>query len=211
MNDPRLYAVREALAAYASDADDPVPDPTSSIEAAVAVVLRGQPDDLELLLIKRARSRRDPWSGHMALPGGRRDAADSSLIDTAVRETLEETGVRLSGPMKGPLGTLPLVAPQSARLPRIRISPFVFGVPAHTLAHVASPEVAEVHWTPLATLCDPAVSGVVDMDLPDGARSFPCLRVHGEIVWGLTYRILEDFFARVTARGSGWPGPSGSS
>lgn len=200
MDDPRLHAVREALAAYASDPDDPPPDPDLAIEAAVAVVLRGQPDDLEVLLIKRARDPRDPWSGHMALPGGRRDAADSSLVHTAVRETREETGVILPpepGAGFGHLGPLPRVAPLRAPLPRLRISPYVFGVPAHTGARAASPEVARVHWTPLALLRDPAVHDEVEMTLPGGPRVFPALRVHDEVVWGLTYRILQEFLARL--------------
>ncbi|WP_405283119.1 CoA pyrophosphatase [Gaopeijia maritima] len=201
MLDPRFPEVRRALAAYASDADDPPLGASSStIEAAVAVVLRGRPDDLDLLLIKRARSDRDPWSGHMALPGGRHDATDESLLHTAVRETREETGVLLepsSGVVSGPLGALPFVAPSGPGLPPIRISPWVFGVPAHTEARVASDEVAEIHWVSLATLTDPAVQGDVDMPVPGGPRAFPCFHVAGEIVWGLTYRILDDLITRL--------------
>lgn len=203
MDDPRLHAVREALAAYASDPDDPPPDPELAIEAAVAVVLRGQPHDVEVLLIKRARNPRDPWSGHMALPGGRRDADDATLVHTAVRETFEETGVVLPperGAGFGPLGPLPRVAPSSAPLPKLRISPYVFGVPADTAARAASMEVARVHWTPLTVLRDPAVHDEVEMALPGGPRVFPCLRVHDEVVWGLTYRILQDFLRRLERR-----------
>lgn len=204
MDDPRLHSVREALAAYASDADDPPPDPDLAIEAAVALVLRGQRDDLEVLLIKRARNPRDPWSGHMALPGGRRDTHDPSLLHTAMRETHEETGVVLSpvpGAGLGPLGPLPRVAPSSGPLPKLRISPYVFGVPAGTDARAASPEVARVHWTPLTLLRDPATRDDVEMALPSGLRVFPCLRVHDEVVWGLTYRILHDFLRRLDVNG----------
>ena len=105
MLDDRLAVDREALAAYAPDAADPAPLPGGTVDAAVALILRALPDDLELLLIKRARDPRDPWSGHMALPGGRRDAADPDLASTAVRETLEETGVELTrDPPTTPLG-----------------------------------------------------------------------------------------------------------
>lgn len=203
MDDSRLHAVREALAAYASDPDDPPPGPDIALDAAVALVLRGQPDDLEVLLIKRAANPRDPWSGHMALPGGRREPTDTSLVHTAVRETQEETGVILppeTGVAFGHLGPLPRVAPQSGGLPRLRISPYVFGVPADTDARAASPEVARVHWTPLALLQDPAVHDEVEMALPRGPRVFPALRVHDEVVWGLTYRILRDFLGRLEPR-----------
>lgn len=201
MLDPRFPEVRRALAAYASDDDDPPIDPTAgTIEAAVAVVLRGRPEDLDLLLIKRSRSPRDPWSGHMALPGGRHDDTDPTLLHTAVRETHEETGVVLATEETRhvtPLGALPLVAPSGPGLPPIRISPWVFGVSAETEARVASHEVAAIHWVSLSTLVDPAVHGVVDMPGPAGPRRFHCFRVNGEIVWGLTYQILTDLLERI--------------
>ncbi len=197
MNDPRLHAVREALAAYAADADDPPVTDEDVIQAAVSVILRAHHDDVDLLLIKRAHNPRDPWSGHMALPGGRRDAADESLLDTAVRETMEETAVKLSPDRsRGFLGSLPRVMPSSPRLPRLTIAPYVFGVPADTEARVASREVDRVHWVSLGYLRDPGTAGTVEIDLPGGPRSFPCLRVDDEVVWGLTYRILVDLFQR---------------
>ena len=52
-------------------------------EAAVALLLRPR-DALEVLLIKRSVRESDPWSGHMALPGGRRDPGDSDLTDLRV-------------------------------------------------------------------------------------------------------------------------------
>jgi 8-oxo-dGTP pyrophosphatase MutT (NUDIX family) len=198
MLDPRLAEVRHALAAYASDADDPAPLPGDVVDAAVAVVLRARPEDVELLLIKRARHPRDPWSGHMALPGGRRDTGDPDLAATAIRETFEETGVELTrDPPIEPLGSLERVAPLGAPLPRIRISPFVFAVASDTEAHAASAEVDRVHWTSVRQLRDPAAHDRVRIEVPGGARPFPCYRVHGEIVWGLTYRILTDFLGRL--------------
>jgi 8-oxo-dGTP pyrophosphatase MutT (NUDIX family) len=67
--DPHFGVQREALSAAASD-----PDSDEILQAAVALIVRGDVD-LEVLLIKRARREGDLWSGHMALPGGRRDPA----------------------------------------------------------------------------------------------------------------------------------------
>ena len=192
--DPRFGALREALAAYASDPDDPAPEATDFLQAAVALVVRGG-DRLEVLLIKRARRQGDPWSGHMALPGGRRDRNDDSLLGTAMRETEEETGVVLEE-LGLHLGRLEVVRPVSAHLPRMSITPHVFGVPAETTARVASHEVDAVHWIAIERLRSPDVRGEIEIPFPEGAVSFPCIRVAGDVVWGLTYRILDDFLRR---------------
>src|SRR5512147_1099599 len=63
--------------------------------AAVAAVLRQGTDGVELLFIRRAKRRGDPWSGHMAWPGGKREAGDAGLVACAVRETREEVGLDL--------------------------------------------------------------------------------------------------------------------
>ncbi|MEX2048925.1 MAG: CoA pyrophosphatase [Gemmatimonadota bacterium] len=201
--DPRFWVLSEALASYASDANDPLILEGDYVQAAVALVLRAS-DPLELLLIKRATSERDPWSGHMALPGGRRDASDQDLHETARRETLEETGVDL-WQLGKPLGRLEDVAPSSPRLPKLTISPWVFAVPRDTQASVASREVEQIFWVSLAHLRDPESRGAVEIPLPGHARSFPSYVVAEHHVWGLTFRILERFLELYGGGGAAVP------
>lgn len=195
MNPLSFPALREALAGLPRDPVAPAPG-APRIQAGVALVLR-EPDPVDLLLIKRAESPRDPWSGHMALPGGRLEVGDAHLLATAMRETREETGVILEGASTW-LGTLAPLNPVSKRLPPISVVPHVFLAPAAAEAYVASREVESVHWVPLAELRSEAVREEVEITFPDGgSRVFPCYRVDGQIVWGLTYRILTDFLARI--------------
>src|SRR5688500_19473207 len=86
-----------------------------SKEAAVALLLRAH-EELELLLIKRAEQESDPWSGHVALPGGRRDAEDPDLLHTALREAEEEVGITASRDLQL-IGALDEVSPRNPRLP----------------------------------------------------------------------------------------------
>lgn len=189
--DPRFWVLSEALASYAGDRDDPLVPDGDYLQAAVALVLRAG-SGLDILLIKRAQSERDPWSGHMALPGGRRDDSDEDLQETATREALEETGLDLKRSGSS-LGRLDVVAPVSRRLPKLTISPFVFGVPAQAEARVASHEIEQVHWVSIDELRAPDTHSSVEIPLPGGASDFPCYRVVDEVVWGLTYRILSQF------------------
>lgn len=155
-------------------------------QAAVALVLTPQSDDLKALLIRRADRTDDPWSGHVALPGGRRDPEDSDLFVTAVRETLEETGVRLSSADQ--LGQGDDLAPRTPVLPSIIIRPFVFGI-EKTPEVRPSPEVAYHLWVPLRRLKEAATRATVDIQ--GLATDVPAFVLGRDIVWGLTERILK--------------------
>ena len=49
--------------------------------------------EVQVLMIRRAERPGDPWSGHMAFPGGRSESQDADSLATALRETLEEVGL----------------------------------------------------------------------------------------------------------------------
>ena len=161
-------------------------------EAAVALVLREGPDDqLEALMIKRADAAGDPWSGHVALPGGRREPDDADLEHTAVRETREETGVDI-GRDGIVLGTLDDLWPRTPVLPPVVVRPFV-AVVVPDVAIVASPEVADAFWVPLAELrsTDAWVEGTVVVRGEN--RTVTTFRHGAYTVWGMTERILRQF------------------
>jgi len=113
--------------------------------AAVAAIVRVI-DEPELLFIKRAEAERDPWSGHIAFPGGRREPSDRTLMDTAIRETSEETSLDLT---RGQLiGQLDDLAPRTRSLPPIIVRPYV-AVVESTVVLRPSSEVASTFWVPL--------------------------------------------------------------
>lgn len=155
-----------------------------AIEASVAVVL--SPDG-DVLLIRRAEHPDDPWSGHIALPGGRRDPDDADRLATAVRETLEETGLELD--RRWVIGELDDLHPRTPYLPPIVIRPFVFAAPA-AAATTCSAEVVECLWTPLRDLAVSAAPATVRVRERD--VEVPAYRAGGRIVWGLTHRILSQ-------------------
>jgi 8-oxo-dGTP pyrophosphatase MutT (NUDIX family) len=147
----------------------------------------------QLLLIKRATFAGDPWSGHVALPGGRREPGDPSLERTVIRETWEETAIDLD--RDGRLvGCLDDVEPRTPVLPPIIITPFV-GLVRYDVDVVASPEVAEWFWVDIAALRDPDVSREVVLEVSTGPRSVMSFQHGAHTIWGLTERILRQFLA----------------
>jgi 8-oxo-dGTP pyrophosphatase MutT (NUDIX family) len=167
--------------------------------AAILLVLRAGADGHpELLMIKRAEYANDPWSGHVACPGGRMEPADRDLEQTAIRETWEETGVDVArdGVV---LGTLDDLWPRTPRLPPIMIRPFVAVVRAD-VAIVPSPEVAAAFWVPLAALREGAAWAVRAVSVHNSGEWQVETFQHGDYtVWGLTERVLRNFLDRLGA------------
>lgn len=190
------------------DGDAPGLGTAGHLHAAVSVVLRRAPTAPEVLLIKRAASERDPWSGHMAFPGGKHEAGDADLLATACRETLEETGLALPAAAPEWVGRLPGVSPRgrgSDRLPSLRVTPFLFRVDGAAEARVASREVERIHWVSLAELADSSREGLYRMPVGGAVRSFPSIDVVGEQVWGLTWRVLDQLMDGLGLRPSRVP------
>jgi 8-oxo-dGTP pyrophosphatase MutT (NUDIX family) len=130
----------------------------------------------------------------MALPGGRRSAADPDLIATAYRETEEEIGISLT--REGSyLGALDEVAPLAPRLPPIVIAPFVVAVMENTTPVANPSEVDFAVWVPIAALRAPGAMGEILVHFEGNQHSLPSRRYGEHVIWGLTLRILEQFFS----------------
>lgn len=157
--------------------------------AAVVAVLRVREALPELLFIKRADRAGDPWSGHMAFPGGRHEPADTSLEMTAVRETWEEVALDLR--VGRLLGRLDDLAPRNVTLPPIVIRPYVAVVP-HDVTLVPSEEVAATFWMPIDRLGHADAQAEYVLHHGEARARFPAFRVQEHIVWGLTERIVRQ-------------------
>jgi len=161
-------------------------------EAAVSLILREtRDDDVEVLFIKRATREDDPWSGQIALPGGRHEASDLSLEDTAVRETREEVGLdlRRHGAI---IGALDELRPRTPVLPPVIVRPYVATITADATIG-SSDEVAGLFWAPLDELLDPSATRETEIVVRRMPSVRPAIHFGGHVIWGMTEHILRTF------------------
>ena len=190
---PHVVRLRRSLAEHPPVVIQPEPHVRL---AAILLALRGRADgEPELLMIKRAEAEGDPWSGHIACPGGRMEEGDRDLAATAMRETWEETGVDVT--RDGRLvGRLDDISPRTPVLPPIVIRPYVALVRTG-VEIVPSREVAAAFWVPVSALREQTAWGVEQVAVGGALREVSVFK-HGEYtVWGLTERVLRQFLAYI--------------
>ena len=167
-----------------------MPFAPSANRASVALVLAGVDEALQLALIRRAEFDGDPWSGHMALPGGRALPTDRDARAVAERETEEEIGLRLVGDhYLGGLSDLPIM-----RLgvdTGMILSPFVYYIGSETPAFTPSGEVAEAQWIALEHLWSRRNHTTLEIQRQGRPATFRAIALGDHLVWGLTFRVLS--------------------
>lgn len=187
----QLEKIAETLRAHRPGTE---PSAKATRRAAVAMILsKGESGALETLFIKRAEHPQDPWSGHMAFPGGHQDPEDSTLEDAARRETAEEVGLALEPGMR--IGRLDDIGGGRLRSVHMSVSPFVFFHPAPTPLRLNS-EIDDVVWVPLTFLADPGNVKPYPYPLDPKRRLFPSFQPSPDyIIWGMTFRMVGSFLS----------------
>ncbi|MCW4011217.1 MAG: CoA pyrophosphatase [Candidatus Bathyarchaeota archaeon] len=152
--------------------------------AAVALILKPEKGDFEVLLVKRAVRAKDVWSGQMALPGGKREPQDATLRETAIRETFEETGINLAhSRFLGVLGAAkPLIG--SGFL----VIPFVFELEKTPQIVLNRTELESHMWVPYEKIAQSRGTIVVSH-----LGEVPAFMLPNAVVWGMTYQMLSEF------------------
>lgn len=159
-------------------------------EFAVLVPILEKDGEEQVLLTKRPDTLAR-YSGQVCFPGGERDPGDSSLEDTALRETWEEVGI----PRERVTLLRALDWHMTAALHRVK--PFVGRVAAPWELRTDPGEVERVLFLPVRLITQDLFRLRGSWRGPDGVdhdvHTFPW---EGCEVWGLTARILRDTFLR---------------
>jgi 8-oxo-dGTP pyrophosphatase MutT (NUDIX family) len=155
------------------------------VEAAVLIpVYRRVDGDLRLVLVRR--SDFGAHGGHLALPGGKHDPSDGSLLKTALREGYEELGIR-----RDQIEILAELSPIDTRTTNFRIYPFLARVIQPITWQRDEREIAEILDVSLAQLSETRME-----DAP-GEQQAPYYRVGEYRLWGVTFRLLSPLVPRL--------------
>jgi 8-oxo-dGTP pyrophosphatase MutT (NUDIX family) len=158
-------------------------------EAAVAAVLT---EDASLLFIHRVAYDGDPWSGHLAFPGGRIEDSDASPRHAAEREAAEEVGLILTESQS--LGRLEDITGSTIPL---CVSCHVIGI--STLPDLKlNDEVEDAFTVKLSALADRTKRVEAEFEIRGETKPYPAIDLgldEKPLLWGLTYRFVVQLLA----------------
>jgi 8-oxo-dGTP pyrophosphatase MutT (NUDIX family) len=191
LREPPLLPLKPARSDYDLNPGNRPAAKTDLTPAAVLLplVFRHEPH----VLLTRRTDHLSRHAGQVAFPGGRADPKDISLVETALRETQEETGidpafVTIAGFLDAyETGT------GYAILPVVGLLADGFALSPH------EHEVAAIFEVPLSFLLDPANRQLHKREFQGRQRSFYAFTYEGHYIWGATAAMLINFGERITA------------
>lgn len=169
-------------------------DPSSYRKSAVIVLLYRNGESFSVPLLKR-HDYKGNHSGQIGLPGGKHDDTDGELVNTALRELNEETGLD-----QNDIEILGALTPVFIPVSSFYVQPFVgvytgkeivFNIDAREVKHLITLDINLLKDESIVT-----EGGIVS---GEGYKvKTPYFSVEGEVVWGATAMILSEFKALIT-------------
>ena len=163
----------------------PTPQPALR-NAAVLVAVHGDESAPQLILTERA-AHLNSHPGEIAFPGGMFERRDQHLLETALRETEEEIGLRRD--QITPLAMLPAATPKRSD---VLVTPFVAQIDEPLRLTLDASELSAAFSVPLEHFMAVRRYGYFDIDVRGSAVTFPYIEYAGHRIWGFTLRVIVE-------------------
>ena len=173
---------------HALNADTALAGDIAVRRASVCVLVAGADRTPGVCLIRRAKWAGDPWSEHIALPGGSR-AGNETPVETVRREVREELGISIADTEE--LTALPQLSIRLAGRERtLLLDSFVCHVTGPVPTLRCSPEIHSAFWVPVTDLWHPMNLDCLVLGDRGDTLVYPALRLLQGKVFGITLRVL---------------------
>jgi 8-oxo-dGTP pyrophosphatase MutT (NUDIX family) len=161
--------------------------PEMSKEGAVLLLLYHKNDRLSICFIKRSNDG-GVHGGQISLPGGKKEASDTDLIITALRETEEEIGAKATN-----ISILGLLSSLYIPVSNYSVTPVVGYCPAEPEFKINKTEVDELLEAPLNEMLNPANCLSGEIEVRGNFFEVPYFKLGKNKIWGATAMILSEF------------------
>ncbi len=170
----------EPLDESASRTDDSA---SSATPAAVFIPLVARQSDWTMILTQRSAKLKH-HGGQISFPGGRADPGDRNLLETAIRETVEEIGVERSA--LTPLASLPNFLTMSG----FSVTPVIGTVDPDHRIDMNRDEVDAVFEVPVRHVLDARNVQAREAFYQGKPRTYHLIQYEQHRIWGVTAQIL---------------------
>ena len=153
-------------------------------DAAVLVVVEQLTGNI---LLTQRSAHLNSHSAEVALPGGKCELCDQTILATALRETYEEVGLRPDS--LNVISELPMGVTAAG----IRVKPFVATTLSGSDACINSEELDAVFWLPEEVLVTDTRIRTDVFELDGKEFWSPAYRYERFEIWGFTSRVLVDY------------------
>ena len=162
-------------------------EPTKYKKAGVLILLKKDigSNEFRILFTKRS-SKLSTHSGEVSFPGGMWEEKDTSLFDTAMRESNEEIGLNKNNVMD--LGRMNYLLSRH----KVEVNPFVGYLENHQ-KFIGNFEIDEIFDVPVSFLLNNNNILYKEFKRNDLRISMPSWVYNGNRIWGLTALITADF------------------
>lgn len=157
------------------------------MQSSVLMLLFPEKGTLHTCLIRRPAAMRN-HGGQLAFPGGRFEALDISLEQTALRESFEEIGIDT-----GQIELIGELSPLYVQVSNFTIHPFIGWCDHVPTFRIDKQEVEELHIVPIIKLVQHASPYLQNVNTIYGPLEVPGFYIDNLFIWGATAMIVAEF------------------